>query len=352
MRIVQVGLGGWGLNWAREVLPTVPGIEVAGYADAAPAARERLAATADALPAPCFASLGEALAAVACDAVVVILPMRLHAEATREALEAGKHVLVEKPFAATLAEAQALTALAERRGRRLMVSQNYRWYPAAQGAARLVAEGELGPLAGIEIDFRRHFASTGFRFWDLAEPLLSDMSIHHYDLLRMVSGATPRRVACRGWHREGSRFTRPASAFALFELPSGATVSYRASIEAPAAPTAWSGEWAMTFARGQIAWTSRGDIGERLAAESLVLQHDGELPVPLPCPTMPHLDRAGALAAFRAFADGGDVPWCSDGRDNLASLAVMEACIRSAAAGGAWADVEDSHPAQLGGGNA
>lgn len=342
LRIVQVGLGGWGLNWAQEVLPTVEAVEVVGYVDMDEAARRRVGAELGTAAAACYASLQEALAKVEAEAVLVTLPMRSHAMATRIALEAGKHVLVEKPFVPTLAEAHELVKFAEARGRTLMVSQNYRFYPASIMAADIVADGRLGELTALSVDFRRHVASTGFRYWDLVHPLLSDMSIHHFDLMRFVGGREIARVSCRTWTPSGSRFTQPSAAFATIELEGGVLVSYRASIDARGPDTAWAGEWAMEFTGGEVAWTSRGNMGARLAPERLAIRPLGadEEPQRLEVPV--HIDRAGTIDAFAgAILSGREPPRLSSGRDNVLSLAMVEAAVRSAQRHGVWIEMAD-----------
>src|SRR5205807_6201604 len=121
--------------------------------------------------------------------VTTILPG--HATVTRAALEAGRHVLVEKPFTSDLAQARALVALADERELVLMVSQNYRFFPAVREVRRLVSEAPLGPLHAISIDFRQ-YSPVGPNgpgaHHAYAQPLLVDMSIHHFDLLRLILG--------------------------------------------------------------------------------------------------------------------------------------------------------------------
>ena len=105
VRIIHVGLGGWGGNWARTAIPEVTEVEVVGIVDPVPAT---LLAVREDLGLPesaAFASLTEALAAVTADAVVITAPAVTHVPLALEALEAGKHVLVEKPFANTTDEA-------------------------------------------------------------------------------------------------------------------------------------------------------------------------------------------------------------------------------------------------------
>src|SRR5919202_4144381 len=146
LKLVQVGLGFWGQDWAEEILPAAAEVEVAGYVDTDPdalaALRQRLGVPAE----RCFASLAEALERTGAEAVLATLRTAHHFPVVREALLAGRHVIVEKPFTPTLEEAAELVRLAEARGLLLMVSQNYRFYPASIAAADLVASGELGVL--------------------------------------------------------------------------------------------------------------------------------------------------------------------------------------------------------------
>ncbi len=79
-------------------------------------------------------------------AVVVATPVNTHFDFARRALEAGKHVLVEKPFTASVAEAEELIELAERKGLALMVDHTFIYTGAVRKIKEMVAGGELGDL--------------------------------------------------------------------------------------------------------------------------------------------------------------------------------------------------------------
>ncbi|MQS35728.1 Gfo/Idh/MocA family protein [Streptomyces katsurahamanus] len=130
--------------------------------------------------------------------VDICTPGDLHAEIAIAALEAGKHVLCEKPLANTVAEAEAMAAAAERagaRGQAAMVGFNYRRVPAVAHARRLIAEGRLGTL--------RHLRFTYLQDW-LVDPLapltwrlqrrhagsgaLGDLGAHIVDLAQHLAG--------------------------------------------------------------------------------------------------------------------------------------------------------------------
>ena len=131
-RIVQIGMGTWGRDWATQVVPTVPSAQLVGCVDARP---EALAATQKlgvADKEKCFTSLEAALERVEFAAVLITTDPQSHIAVVNEALAAGKHVLTEKPFALSVPEALHAVALADQRGLTLMVSQNYRFFPAVR----------------------------------------------------------------------------------------------------------------------------------------------------------------------------------------------------------------------------
>ena len=332
--MIQVGLGPGGLDWAREVLPGVEAVTIVARVDTDQERRARTAETLDEPASLYHPTLSAALAATEANAVLVTVPLAAHFAVVEEALAAGKHVLVEKPFTETAAEAMALAEMAGSRNRVLMVSQNYRHYPAPLAAAEIVAERRYGALRGVDVDFRHNAAALGYRYYHLAQPLLSDMSIHHFDLMRMVLGVEPETVSCRTWNVAGSRFVGPPAAEATLEFGGGVEIRYSASWISEDTPSAWAGEWAMRFDKADIWWTSRGSQGERFARDRLIVRgNDGE-GASLDLRPPPYLDRAGCLSAFaEAVTTGRQPPLFSSARDNIGSIAMVEAAVRSANVG-------------------
>ncbi|MBC8161996.1 MAG: Gfo/Idh/MocA family oxidoreductase [Roseiflexaceae bacterium] len=338
LKLVQVGLGGFGQDWHQHVLTPSHEIALVAYVDLdqamLAAAQQRLGLP----PALCYATAAEAFAATDSDAVLITASLGAHVPVARAALEAGKHVLVEKPFAPSLAEGQELVALAQARGLTLMVSQNYRFFPAVQAAAALVREGTLGPVDLVTIDFRRNAndrTDLTHRHFFIRHPLLLDMAIHHFDMMRYVLGQTASHVHCRAWNPPWSNFREPAEAAATVAFDGGATVSYRGSWLSPGTPTPWAGAWRIECQHGEISFTSRADRG--LADDTLAIRAQGQPTArPVELPDMPLHDRKGSLAAFVAAVRSGEEPHCS-GRDNLGSLALTYAAIAAAESGAAQA---------------
>ena len=97
------------------------------------------------------------------DAVEILTPTHLHAQNTIEALEAGKHVSVQKPMANTLEEADAMIAAAEKAGKLLKVSDNYSHYEPIVLAKRMIDEGKIGTPTNI----RFKLISGGSGGWEV-----------------------------------------------------------------------------------------------------------------------------------------------------------------------------------------
>ena len=173
VKLVHVGLGGWGQDWEMNAIPQVAEIERVAWVDAheptLDAARKRLKLPAD----RCFTSLEEAFSKVESDAVLVTAPQVAHVPLAIEAMEAGKHALVEKPFAVSVDEARVGIAAGERLGRTLMVSQQYRNYPAVRKVAEIVAARKYGEVGTVRVDFRRwanNAPKEGHRHYQFVHP--------------------------------------------------------------------------------------------------------------------------------------------------------------------------------------
>lgn len=155
LRIIQAGIGGFGSSWASEVVPSIQGVRPVAYVDVSAAALERLVTSGLTTQERCFSSIEEAVATVDSDAVLVTTPANWHIPVAQVAIKAGKHVLLEKPFAPSVELARQAVDLARHHGVTLMVSQNYRFHPAVHAVQQLVSSGQLGKLYSIAVDFRK-----------------------------------------------------------------------------------------------------------------------------------------------------------------------------------------------------
>ena len=333
LRLIQVGLGPHGRNWARRVVPEVAEVEIVAYVDKDRSALDAWREEANVPVEMCFDSLADAIAATRPQALLNTTALPGHGPVTRAALEAGLHVLVEKPMAPTLAIAQELVDAAADRGLILMVSQNYRFFPAPRAIAAMVHESALGRLYEVSIDFRRYspLPSNGRGRHHLEEqPLLVDMSIHHFDLLRLILSREPRRIYCQAWNPEWTAFSGPSVAVASIDFEGGVVVSYRGSWISAGPVTPWAGDWRMEFENGEVTWTSAAD-SDVTQDRVVVRTRDGQERAVQLSPVA----RTGGFGTLTEFAGciltGRETE--TSGRLNLGTIALMQAAVESAARG-------------------
>ena len=131
------------------------------------------------------------------DALYIATPVCHHAPQALAALEAGKHVLVEKPMALTVADGEALVATARRRGLTLSVAYYRRFFPSIQRAAQLIADGVLGRIVMVVSVYHTWYAPPP-QSWrvnpqEAGGGVLWDMGSHRFDLLTALLGQ-PQKV--------------------------------------------------------------------------------------------------------------------------------------------------------------
>ena len=340
VQLIHVGLGNWGTQWAQEVLPVLEGADIVAYVDTNPAALARMEAAGT--PAGLlFSSLADALATTKAEGVIVAVRTQVHHTVVTQALRAGRHVLVEKPFTTTVEEAQDLVALAEQQDRLLFVSQNYRFFPTPNAVAALVRDRVYGGPLTVEIDFRRYIPA-GHVYPTDPYPLLVDMAIHHFDMMRFILGEEPVEVSCRTWNPSRGVYLGAPCAALTASFDKGTTVTWRGNYLSRGTVTPWSGEWRLDLDGASLAFTCRGDAPDRLAAEKLVVMPIGEAPIDLTTPSSGPVDRLGTATAFvESIRAGKPVAPLPTGADNLVSLAFCLAAVRSAEANGAPVRIAD-----------
>ena len=182
------------------------------------------------------------------DVVHVCTPNDSHAEITIAALEAGKHVMCEKPMAKTAADARKMLEAAKRTGKKLTIGYNNRFRPDSQHLYQLCREGVLGDIYFAKAHaLRRRAVPTWGVFLDEEKqgggPLI-DIGTHALDLtLWMMDNYEPKAVLGTAYHKLSKRenaanacgpwdpekFTVEDSAFGMITMKNGATIILESS---------------------------------------------------------------------------------------------------------------------------
>ena len=278
-----------------------------------------------------FRSLDELLDDPEIEIVDVATHPAARPELVRRALEAGKHVLAQKPLAIDLESAHALVEEAEHAGLRLAVNQNGRWAPPWRIATLLVQERAIGDVHAVT-----HVLERGFEFVldhphfdEIDHLLLYDHCVHWVDISRCwLDGKTVTTVHGREYRSpaQPSATKQPWGCWIAIECADGSSATIRST------------GGASTQSLGCPFWihgsegTIRGSI--LLGSDRVELEHDGETtPYALEGAWYPD-GFAGAMGELMSAIAENREPYNS-ARHNLLSLELTLAACRSAEADGA-----------------
>lgn len=252
------------------------------------------------------------------------LPVNLHAEWSIRALEAGKHVLCEKPFAMNMSEVEAMQSAAKANGKRLIEAFHYRYHPAFEDFLNLIDEGEIGEIQHVLAAFTVPIANKG------------GTEIRH---LKETGGGAFMDLGCYPlhWVRSAMR-AEPTAIDAMAELtPTGVDETLTARLEFGTGATAElhaSMASTMRFnaclevigTHGRIEFENplAPQMGARLELTREGMRHAIEIE---PVPTYSYQ----LEAVIGALETGEDLP--TEGADTLAQQTALDAIYEAAGLG-------------------
>ncbi len=180
------------------------------------------------------------------DAVYIPLPNQLHKEWTIKALGAGKHALVEKPFAMNSGEAEAMAEAAQRHDRRLMEAFMYRFHPRSQRIKQLVEEGALGKISLIRSAFtfpvKRDGSNERLFLPEMGGGSLWDVGCYGVSVARWLLSEEPTAVSAQADYSENGVDVNFAG---TLRFPSGALAvvecSFTAALQQTFSVIGWDG---------------------------------------------------------------------------------------------------------------
>ncbi|MGF6655859.1 putative dehydrogenase [Paraburkholderia youngii] len=304
------------------------------------------------------------------DAVAIVTPNHLHAPVATAFLEAGIHVICDKPLAVSLAEGEALAKLAQSSKRLFAVTHTYSGYPLVRHARELVERGELGEIRVVQVEYAQDWLAepletggankqAGWRTDPaLAGPAgcLGDIGTHAYQLAAFVTGMMPRALSAE-LHTfvPGRRIDDHVQAMLRYangargmlwasQVASGAENALRLRVYGTKAGLAFDQE-----EPNALWFTPLGGAAERLTrarVKSAVAAHATRVPAGHP---------EGYLEAFaQLYKDAAlHIDALNEGRappaeslllttvdDGVDGLRFIEAVLESSAADGRWVEIE------------
>ena len=212
IKVAVIGVGSMGKNHAR-IYAELTDVDLVAVADSDEARAKQIARKYQIAHYDDYEAL---LKAEKPDAVSIVVPTAMHKDVASAAMQAGAHVLVEKPIASTVEDGKALIALAEDLGRKLMVGHIVRFNPAIQTLKQKLDEGELGEV--IQILCRR-IGPFPARIRDVG--VVVDLAPHDIDVMRYLTGESPERVYAEIEQRIHTE--HEDLVFGLLHFPNGVT---------------------------------------------------------------------------------------------------------------------------------
>ncbi|HHW09125.1 MAG TPA: Gfo/Idh/MocA family oxidoreductase [Firmicutes bacterium] len=269
------------------------------------------------------------------DAVVVCTPDQLHAEQTIAALQAGKHVLCEKPMALTVGECKAMVTAAEKAKKKLMVGQVCRYAPGFVLTKNLIDMGRIGELFFVESEYAHDYTnSAGVGEWrkdpvNLRHPVVGG-GCHAVDLLRWIAG-NPSEVTAYANHKVLTTWPVDDCSVAIFRFPQDVIGKVFVSIGCK-----------RNYTMRSVFYGNKGTIiadntspfitiyQERIAENGRVFPQCSEHTVGMQLPVA--VNSHNVASEIRVFVDCiiNDKPVPTDGREGAATVAVCNAIVQSA----------------------
>jgi predicted dehydrogenase len=304
------------------------------------------------------------------DAVAIVTPNHLHAPVATAFLEAGIHVVCDKPLAISLAEGEALAKLAREKGKLFALTHTYSGYPLVRHARELVERGELGEIRVVQVEYAQDWLAepvetggankqAGWRTDPaLAGPAgcLGDIGTHAYQLAAFVTGMTPRALSAE-LHTfvPGRRIDDHVQAMLRYangargmlwasQVASGAENALRLRVYGTKASLAFDQEQP-----NELWFTPLGGLTERLTrgrVKSALAAHATRVPPGHPegyLEAFAQLYKDAALQ-IEALNEGHALPaeslLLTTVDDGVAGLRFIDAVLASSAADGQWREID------------
>jgi predicted dehydrogenase len=257
------------------------------------------------------------------DAIYIVLPNSMHAEYTIRGLQAGKHVLCEKPMADSVAECQQMIDAGKRANRKLMIAYRLHYEPYNQTMIEMSRKQAYGPVRVISAEDLQNTRAPNIRLSKaLGGGPLGDVGVYCINACRYITGEEPIEVSAMNWtDPNDDRFREvPTTVMALLRFPSGVLAQCACGFgQAP------SKRYRVTASDGYYELESAfGYSGQRLLIKK------GNEEQHLTLPTVNHF--AKEMDHFAECIEKDTQPWTA-GEEGLADQRVMDAIERAIAEG-------------------
>ncbi|MEO1019944.1 MAG: Gfo/Idh/MocA family oxidoreductase [Pseudomonadota bacterium] len=319
IRVIQLGAGIRGRHWAG-FIRDYSDAKCVAFVDPDLTALEAVRSITEDNGCKFEQDLELALKNVEADAALVVTPSILHADQVIRCLDAGLTVMVEKPLAVNVDEAQRMIERSNQTGKQIIVAENYRFFRAERTVKQILKDGRIGEIDNAVMVDRRHMPSYTEGPWlantDYAQ--LQEIAIHHFDSLRAFFGSAPKSVTVKVWNPGWTDYKHGTNTEAFVDFDKvrvqyfGTLLSHRFSC------SIWveGSEGSLWTDRKRVFWRPKKSRWFRPVRHSQVPPGDEA--------TYP---RAGTTALLNALRDAvkSETVAETEARDNIWTVAMVEA---------------------------
>ena len=339
LECIQIGVGGQGRHWCNAVVPrlmelglAVPVAAVDINPEILPEAKTSLGLNDDQL----YTNAEQAITEHKPDFINIVVPPAHHEEFVNLAMEHGCHILSEKPIADTMAGCCRIYHKVKKAGLKMAVTMTHRFDQDKQTLEREIKSGKYGELSSLigrnSWDCRKYGRWGHFRH-DIPDTLLIEGTVHHFDIIRALTGADAKTVYAVTWNPPWGEFAGDSNGLIIITMANGVQVFYEGNKTSATATNNWRREYfraecdLATLELDNRELRVMSDLsGERVTEDKPLLEQ--------PAWCNPWL-----AETFVHWLNGGDAPPNSLD-DNIQCCALLFAAIESSHTGNVI-DVED-----------
>jgi predicted dehydrogenase len=249
LRYVQIGTGGFGQWWCNAFLPRLKTLGLAEAVAAVDINTEALPLAKNSLGLPesrLYTDAEKAVAETRPDFITIVVPPAFHEQMVDIAVKYGCHILSEKPIADTMAACCRIYKKVKAAGLKMAVTMSHRFDQDKMSLEAEVKSGKYGRLHYIVHRFTqncRKFGTWGKFRHEIPDPLLVEGTVHHFDILRALSGADAKTVYARTWNPPWGEFAGDSTALIVLEMTNGVKCLYEGAKANASTLNGWGNDY-------------------------------------------------------------------------------------------------------------
>ena len=214
------------------------------------------------------------------DVALCVLHPWMHRDVIKAALDAGLHVITEKPLETTMDKAKEILDCARAHpDQQVLVSQNYRWRTHTNTVKKAIDEGRIGEVYHIATRMYQSEPPAGY-FNELEYPTLMDVAIHQFDLMRYFTGKECERIYARSFAPAWSPWKGQPATEAILEFEEGLVANYFGTVMARGTYTEWDGDMTVMGREGMLLVDKHFDVYIAVGDDGVDVEPEKLTPVP------------------------------------------------------------------------